>query len=286
MPELPEVEITRRILETCWRGRRIVSIEHHDPLRYRSTQHAEGRRILRSSRRGKFLLLHLEGGRTLVIHLGMTGGFRFGPDPHTRVILHLEDGSMLYFRDPRRFGRWWVTPPEEVGLLQRLGPEPLSPQFTFQAFRQRLQRNQRIKDLLLGQEVVAGLGNIYTDEALWRAKIHPASPARQLQDPELRQLYRAIRQVLREALSVGGSTLSDRAYQQPDGHPGYFQLHHRVYGRAGQPCVRCAHPIEKITLGGRGTHFCPHCQAGPAGSLPPEPPAGRPARSPESPHAL
>ncbi|RDI95130.1 DNA-formamidopyrimidine glycosylase [Meiothermus sp. QL-1] len=265
MPELPEVETTRRILEPWLLGQPIQRIIHCDPARYRRTEQAEGRRIEGVGRRGKYLILALEGSLEAVVHLGMTGGFRFAPTAHTRLTLHLPDQA-LYYSDPRRFGRWWVVRAgdyREIKLLQRMGPEPLSPGFTLAGFHRALARSRRsIKEVLLAQEAVAGLGNIYADEALWQSRLHPRRPASSLSPAEVRRLYAAIRKVLGRAVAAGGSTLSDQSYQQPDGRPGYFQLEHRAYGRTGQPCAHrgCPGRIAKTVVGGRGTHYCPSCQ--------------------------
>ncbi|WP_027882906.1 DNA-formamidopyrimidine glycosylase [Meiothermus rufus] len=265
MPELPEVETTRRILEPYLLGQRIQKLLHNDPARYRHTERAEGKRVLGTSRRGKYLIFHLEEHLEAIVHLGMTGGFRFEPHPHTRVILHLP-GRTLYYTDPRRFGKWWVVEAgnyEEIDLLKRLGPEPLSDDFTLARFKKSLSRTSRkIKEVLLGQEAVAGVGNIYADESLWMSKIHPERPAGSLRPNEVRRLYQAIREVMARAVEAGGSTLSDQSYQQPSGEPGYFQFHHNAYDRTGQPCNHkgCKGRIAKIVVGGRGTHFCPRCQ--------------------------
>lgn len=265
MPELPEVETTRRILEPFLVGQRIQKLLHNDPARYRRTELAEGRKVLGTSRRGKYLLLHLDKKLEVVIHLGMTGGFRFEPHRHTRVTLHLSHQT-LYYTDPRRFGKWWIVQAgdyREIGLLARMGPEPLSPDFTLARFKQSLLSTRRkIKEVLLAQEAVAGVGNIYTDESLWLSKIHPERRAASLYDPEIRRLYQAIREVMLRAVEAGGSTLSDESYQQPSGEPGYFQFHHNAYNRTGQGCNRkgCPGKIVKTVVGGRGTHFCPLCQ--------------------------
>ncbi len=263
MPELPEVETTRRRLLPLLQGKRLEALEHQDPRRYRRTEEAQGRIILDLKRRGKFLLLELEGGKELVVHLGMTGGFRLGPTPYTRAIFRLE-ASALYFHDPRRFGRILCVDQgdyREIPLLKAMGPEPLSEAFRFEAFYQGLRASLRpLKALLLDQRLVAGLGNIYADEALHRAGLHPARPGASLEEGEARRLYRTIREVLGEALALGGSTLGDRTYQQPDGKPGSFQARHRVYARAGLPCLSCGTPILRLRLAGRGTHFCPRCQ--------------------------
>lgn len=265
MPELPEVETTRRILEPHLLGRTLVRLTHSDPARYQHTALAEGRRVLSTRRRGKFILLELEGETEAIIHLGMTGGFRFAPHRHTRLQVELE-WETLYYTDPRRFGKWWVVPKGDyraIPLLTRMGPEPLSAAFTLPAFQQALGRTgRRIKEVLLGQEAVAGVGNIYADEALWLSRIHPERPANTLEAGEAKRLHKAIQQVMAQAVQVGGSTLSDATYQQPNGEPGYFQLQHHAYDRTGQPCDRrgCGGRILKTVVGGRGTHFCPVCQ--------------------------
>lgn len=265
MPELPEVETTRRILEPYLLGQRIQQLLHQDPARYRNTERAEGRRVLGTSRRGKYLIVHLDKSLELIVHLGMTGGFRFQPHQHTRVTLHLPRQT-LYYTDPRRFGKWWVVEAgdyREIGLLGRMGPEPLSQDFTLGGFKQALaQTSRKIKEVLLSQEAVAGVGNIYADESLWRSQIHPERPAHTLSPTEVRRLHGAIREVMGQAVEAGGSTLSDESYQQPNGEPGYFQFAHNAYDRTGQPCKRmgCKGRIVKIVVSGRGTHFCPGCQ--------------------------
>lgn len=263
MPELPEVETTRRRLLPLLLGRRLLEVRHQDPGRYRHTERAQGRRVEGIGRRGKFLLLGLSEGLEMVVHLGMTGGFRLEATPHTRAVFLLEGGS-LFFHDPRRFGRIWVVEKgayREIPLLSRLGPEPLSEAFTFPEFLARLQGSGKpLKTLLLDQTLAAGVGNIYADEALFRARLSPFRRGREVSAEEAQRLFQALREVLAEAVALGGSTLSDRTYQQPDGLPGGYQERHAVYGRAGLPCPRCGHPIHRQTLGGRGTHFCPRCQ--------------------------
>jgi len=263
VPELPEVETTRRRLRPLVLGQTLRQVVHRDPARYRNTALAEGRRILEVDRRGKFLLFALEGGVELVAHLGMTGGFRLEPTPHTRAALVLE-GRTLYFHDPRRFGRLFGVRRgdyREIPLLLRLGPEPLSEAFAFPGFFRGLKESARpLKALLLDQRLAAGVGNIYADEALFRARLSPFRPARSLTEEEARRLYRALREVLAEAVELGGSTLSDQSYRQPDGLPGGFQTRHAVYGREGLPCPACGRPVERRVGAGRGTHFCPTCQ--------------------------
>ena len=269
VPELPEVETTRLKIEPHLKGRRLLGIEHDAPQRYRDTQLAHGRTVARLSRRGKYLLLELDDqGQEpleLIVHLGMTGGFRFEPSTHTRVTLHIEGGegpSALYFQDSRRFGKMAVVRPGEYAgmpTLAKMGPEPLSEAFEEAAFVEAVAGSGRmIKPWLLSQLPVAGVGNIYADESLWRARLHPAQS--RLSVPEVKRLYAAIRDTMGEAVQAGGSTLSDGTYAQPDGISGLFQMRHNVYDRAGQPCNRCGTPIEKTVLAQRGTHFCPHCQ--------------------------
>lgn len=265
MPELPEVETTRRILEPYLLGQTILGLEHSDPARYRQTELALGRRVTGTSRRGKYIILHLDQALEAIVHLGMTGGFRFEPHRHTRLTLYTQ-GKTLYYTDPRRFGKWWVVPAGDyasIDLLRRMGPEPLSPDFSLADFKQALgSSRRRIKEVLLGQEAVAGVGNIYADEALWLSRIHPERPAHSLSSSEAKRLYQAIREVMGRAVEAGGSTLSDATYQQPTGESGYFQLAHNAYDRTGQSCKRpgCNGKIVKTVVGGRGTHFCPRCQ--------------------------
>ncbi|AFZ65830.1 DNA-formamidopyrimidine glycosylase [Deinococcus peraridilitoris] len=265
MPELPEVETTRRQLAPLLVGRTIVRIEHDGRHRYRDTHLAEGRRVTRLDRRGKYLIAQFEDdpheSLELIVHLGMTGGFRSATGRHTRVTVHLDDGSALYFQDSRRFGKWAVVRTGEYGsmpTLQNIGPEPLSEDFDEEAFVTQALNAPVVKTWLLSQGPVAGLGNIYVDEALWRAGIHPART--RLAPEEARRLYTAIREVLTEAVEAGGSTLADHTYAQPNGESGWFQFRHNVYARKGKACARCGGTIEKIVLGQRGTHFCPECQ--------------------------
>ena len=224
-------------------------------------------------RRGKFLVLplvHPEGGadahrNDLLIHLGMTGAVRRDPpDAHLRVRLDLDPGPhpVLYFEDPRRFGRFLVTGAGSYGDLPTLagmGPEPLSDAFTDEAFVAALKRSRTaIKTWILSQKPVAGVGNIYADEALWRARVHPKTPAERVSRPKARALRLAIREVLAAAVERQGTTLRD--YRTVNGDVGTYADHLAVYGHAEEPCPRCGTPLRKITLGGRGTHFCPRCQ--------------------------
>ena len=264
VPELPEVETTRRQIEPLVVGKRIERIEHDSPHRYVNTHLAHDRIIRGISRRGKYLIMHLNGNGEpleLIVHLGMTGGFRPQPGRHTRVTLHLEGDAALYFQDSRRFGRWAVIPAgayASMPTLSNMGPEPLTDDFDETAFVTAALTAPAVKPWLLSQIPVAGVGNIYADESLWRAGIHPAQT--RLTREEARRLHAAIRDVLAQAVIAGGSTLSDNSYAQPDGTPGYFQVQHSVYAREGHPCPRCGQTIEKTVLGQRGTHYCPQCQ--------------------------
>jgi formamidopyrimidine-DNA glycosylase len=270
MPELPEVETLRSLLEPDLVGRRLERVAIHDPRltapRDPDAVAAElaGERIVSLRRRGKYLLIGFDSGRTLVVHLRMTGSLRRDggeDDRHLRALLELDDGSTLAYRDLRRFGTWQLL---EAGELEpyldaRLGPEPLAPGFGAAALRRRLAgRRAPVKSALLDQRTVAGVGNIYADEALWRARIHPLSEAGGLSGRELGALARGIRSALELGLARQGSTLRD--YALPDGRSGSMQNEFKVYGRLGEPCDRCGTPIERIRVGGRGTWYCPQCQ--------------------------
>lgn len=276
VPELPEVETTRRALEPVLLGRIITRITHQDPERYRNTLNAVGRRVMQLERRGKYLIFRLEDNQDVLVHLKMTGGFRF-PDAggrfteaprFERLRLETDQGELAYV-DSRRFGFWEVVPRNDwdhIGTLASMGPEPLGPDFVLGPFAQAMRRVSKVKPALLSQKPVAGVGNIYADEALWQARIHPE--AGHLSRAQSKRLHAAIIAVMTRALEVGGSTLSDSAYQQPDGEPGYFQLEHAVYDRAGQACKRCGTVIEKYFLVQRGTHYCPCCQPCPERQYP------------------
>ncbi len=271
MPELPEVETVRRELEPWLVGRRIRRARRVDAPRgpkYAGLERARGRRILGVARRGKFLLLPLSGGLELVIHLGMTGTLTARePDGHVRAVLELHGRApaRLYFRDPRRFGRMLVVGAGDYAALPtlaRMGPEPLSDDFQAPAFFAALQSSSAIKTLLLGQRPVAGLGNIYADEALWTARIHPRREARQLSRRKTYELCDAIEAVLSAGVEAGGTTLRD--YRSLGGQPGGYAPKLQVYGRAGEPCPRCGAAICRIVVGGRSSHLCPRCQRWPA----------------------
>ena len=272
MPELPEVETIRRRLEPLLSGRTIVRTEIADLRLTRPIAPEElaaeldGERIESLGRRGKYLLVHLESGLTLVIHLRMTGSLRHrhvggDPLPHERARLVLDDGTELAYRDVRRFGTWQLLTPDELEecLGERVGPEPLAPEFTPELLRERLAgRRAPLKAVLLDQRTLAGLGNIYVDESLWRARLHPARPAGSLGKPALVRLHDGIRETLEAGLARQGATLRD--YALPDGESGSMQVEFRVYGREGEPCERCGTAISKTRIAGRGTWFCPRCQ--------------------------
>jgi formamidopyrimidine-DNA glycosylase len=266
LPELPEVETIRRALEPLLSGRRIERAAIFD---YRLTlpeppdavaQQLSGERIERIDRRGKYLLVRFGSGRVLLVHLRMTGSLREGrldEDLHRRALLELDDGTSVAYRDVRRFGTWLLLDADDVEpyLAARLGDEPLERGF---GLGRLSGRRAPVKAAILDQRAVPGLGNIYADEALWRARIHPLRPAGSLDDTELARLRRAIRDALRAGISRQGATIRD--YAGPGGAGGSMQKEFKVYGRGGEPCGRCGTPIEKLRVAGRGTWFCPSCQ--------------------------
>ncbi len=294
MPELPEVETTVRDLRPHLIGRTItrarVTWERSvaQPSAKEFTREIVGYKIAEINRRGKYLVFGLERATTederrrakeqradyqtnrpsdhptkfLLVHLRMTGQFGFHEprvkrDKHQHVHLLLDDGRELRFHDFRKFGRWWlVDNPEHV--VGKLGPEPL--EMSKREFLKRLRaRRGRLKSLLLDQTFVAGVGNIYADESLWYAKIHPLRDATTLTDNEASDLYNAIRRVFKKAIGVGGTSF-DATYKRINGQSGEFQEDLRVVGRAGEPCYRCGTPVVKTVVGQRGTYYCPTCQ--------------------------
>ncbi|GGK86420.1 DNA-formamidopyrimidine glycosylase [Deinococcus radiotolerans] len=275
MPELPEVETTRRKIEPLLLGRTILEVQHDAPHKYRDTHLAAGRRVTGLSRRGKYLMLHLAAGDAahdqdpavphdleFIVHLGMTGGFRLESGKHTRVTLRTDAGD-LYFDDPRRFGKMAVVRPGEYAgmpTLAAMGPEPLSDDFTEDEFIALAAQAGAVKPWLLSQKPVSGVGNIYADESLWMAGLHPTQT--RLTREEAGRLYHAIRDVMGRAVEAGGSSLGQGQgnYRQHDGLSGLFQHAHNVYGKGGEPCPRCGTPIEKSVVAQRGTHHCPQCQ--------------------------
>jgi formamidopyrimidine-DNA glycosylase len=265
MPELPEVESVRRQLDPELAGRRVEET-WTDPIptvprEFLDVGRATGRTIERVGRRGKFLIAPLDDGLELVMHLGMTGSFRFDlDDPYVHARLWLDDGRTLAFRDPRRFGRMAVVDKGDysaIPTLENLGPEPLSDDFDPARFAESLARTSSpVKPYLLSQRPVAGVGNIYADEALWLARIHPTS--RRVGRARAFALHAAIRDVLAQAIDREGTTFRD--YRMVNGESGRNASFLVAYGRVGTPCPRCATPMRKIVLGGRGTTYCPRCQ--------------------------
>jgi len=274
MPELPEVETYVREIAPFLQGRQVTAarvrwartIAAPDPTLF--AEMIIGQRFTTFNRRGKFMLLGLESGDTLIVHLRMTGHLfvqegGVEPDKHTHVLLDLDDGRCLHYQDSRKFGRiWLVSNPEWV--LAKLGPEPLGEAFSVQAFATKLAgRGTSIKSLLLDQRIVAGVGNIYADESLFAARLYPARAGGSLTLPEVERLRDSIQTVLQKAIQRNGSSLghsSVQNYLRPNGERGGFQDEHRVYQRAGQACIDCGQIIERMVLGQRSTHFCAICQ--------------------------
>lgn len=270
MPELPEVETVKRSLEKKLIGLTITGVNIYLPKIIRLQDSTEfknqvkGKRITALSRRGKYLLIHLNEGLTLVVHLRMTGQLVYKePSPpvkHTHVVFKLDNERELHFIDQRQFGRIILTSElDEVPGLKDLGVEPLGKEFQRNFFRRELRRRRvKIKSLLLDQTFIAGLGNIYVDEALHRARINPQRTAASLSPREVTNLYHAIRDILREGIKNRGTTFRD--YVDGDGRAGKYQKLLRVYNREGKPCYNCKTKISRIKLGGRSSYFCPQCQ--------------------------
>lgn len=273
MPELPEVETIREYLDHVLVGQHIAETRVLLPrqIAYPAVEvfveRLQGAAIRRVLRRGKYLLLELPADLTLVVHLRMTGSLvyeqgDFVPDAHTRVVFSLSSGHALVFRDTRTFGRLYALYPQERSKakgLVTLGPEPLTPSFTADALAERARRTTLpVKSFLLDQKCVAGLGNIYADEALFVAGLYPLRRASSLTPAEWQRLKEAVEEVLRAGIADGGTTFRD--YRNGAGGQGHHQEHLWVYDREGKPCRRCGTPLEKMVVGGRGTHFCPHCQ--------------------------
>ena len=264
VPELPEVETVRRGLEPVLVGRTFVDGGAHPSPKFHAATDAVDRTVRSVDRRGKYLLVGLDDGRRLVIHLGMTGQFRVldgeaEPDPYVRAWWRLDDARTLAFRDVRRFGRIALVGEDLSALptLAALGPEPFDDAFTAEGLWRDVNRSKaRVKTQLLGQRVVAGVGNIYADEALWRARVHPA--ARRITRPAAARLRDAIRDVLAEGIVHGGTTLRD--YRTVEGGEGTNQHRLDCYGRAGLPCRRCGDELRRSVIDGRGTTHCPTCQ--------------------------
>ncbi|MFH5810390.1 DNA-formamidopyrimidine glycosylase [Companilactobacillus sp. FL22-1] len=272
MPEMPEVETVRRGLNSQVKGRKITHVE----IRYQNlitgdvkqfSEFVTGATITDVGRRAKFLLIHLDNGYTIISHLRMEGRYRISADPsaidkHSHAIFSLDNGEKMIYNDVRKFGRMQLWPTAELSTnksIMKLGPEPLSPDFTFEKLKPRIMRHRKdIKTVLLDQSGLSGLGNIYVDEVLWQVKIHPQTPANHLNDEDIKAIIVASNQEMESAIANGGSTV--RSYIDATGHKGNMQNSLKVYGKEGTPCPRCKTEIEKIKVGGRGTHFCPKCQ--------------------------
>lgn len=270
MPELPEVETARRGIAPHLVGRRIRRLEVREwrlrwPISRRLPAALRGRAIEAVGRRGKYLLIRAGGG-TLLWHLGMSGSLRAladppPPGPHDHVDLELSGGTVLRFRDPRRFGslHWTGGDPLRHRLLAGLGPEPLGEDFGGGWLHARSRgRRAAVKTFLMDARVVVGVGNIYASEALFEAGVAPSRPAGRVSRARYGRLAAAVREVLARSIEAGGTTLRD--FTEADGRPGYFARELRVYGRAGEPCVRCGEPVRVKTLGQRSSFYCPRCQ--------------------------
>jgi len=278
MPELPEVEVIRRDLEREVVGKRVKSVEadgmrsirrHHSRKQFAG--HLEGKKMTGVERRGKYILVKLEGGEVLVIHLGMSGqlirakGTRDQMAKHTHVVITFTQGGQLRFIDPRTFGEMFVTDMDvvekEVSELAHLGMDPLDAPMSWDQFgRLVASKHQKLKPLLMDQKFLAGIGNIYSDEILWGAGLRWDRQSDSLSPEEIRRLYRAMMEILQEAVKYRGSSLADEQYVDLYGKPGEFQQHHKVYAREGEACRRCRRPLVRQRVGGRSTYFCEACQ--------------------------
>ena len=287
MPELPEVETVKNGLQRLLPGKVIKSVDFDWPKSFPNAeadvkQFLVGARVVEVKRRAKVLLIELSSKYSLVIHLKMTGQLvfrskdaRFGaghpsnslvgelPDKSTRVTFTFSDDSKLFFNDQRKFGWVRLMPTAEVPMLdffKKVGPEPLAADFTWQDMRERLQRrkNTNIKAVLLDQSVIAGVGNIYADETLWGAKVHPTTLVKDVSDTKFKLLHKSLREILELSISKGGST--DQHYVDAEGKRGKYLTFANVFRREGKPCPRCGTTIIKTRVAGRGTHLCPNCQ--------------------------
>jgi len=273
MPELPEIETIRRDLEEKVRGKRIerVIIKNEKSVKVPSPrefiQKMERKVLVEMHRRGKYLILGLDSEDALVLHLGMTGRLIYSKAgeqiDYSRVVFILENNAQLSFTDVRGFGGLWFVPDEKfeevLPTLASLGPEPLETDFTLEKFKQLLKdKKGKIKTLLMDQSFIAGVGNVYAQEALFFSGIHPTRSSSSLLEGEIEKLYHNLLNVLREAISYRGSSIKN--YVDLVGRQGSYEPHLRVYGRAGSNCPRCGHVIERMEVGGRGTCFCPRCQ--------------------------
>jgi formamidopyrimidine-DNA glycosylase len=279
--ELPEVEVVRRDLEKDVVGRRIreadvrpqrnaMRVIRRHARRKEFSDRLAGKKIARIDRKGKYVLMYLDGGDVLVVHFGMTGQLLRGNKrqalpPHTHVVLEFMQGGDLRFVDPRTFGEMFVTGVDELGKVKELDHiaiDPLEDTFTWQQFSAELARRAtKLKPLLMDQKFISGLGNIYSDEVLFAAGLRWDRMSDTLSSQEVRRLYRALREVVQEAIRFRGTTLEDEAYVDLYGKPGEFAAELKVYGRKGLPCRRCRTPIEAVKISGRNSYYCPQCQS-------------------------
>jgi len=279
--ELPGVEVMRRDLEKGVVGRRVKTAEvkssrnamrviRRHGKRKDFTSRLVGRKLTKVERRGKYVLMHLDSGDTLVTHFGMSGQFQRGNgrvviEPHTHVVLTFQQGGDLRFIDPRTFGEMFVTSADELGKvkeLQHIAIDPLDQVFTWPTFQYLLaQRGAKMKQLLMDQKFISGLGNIYSDEVLFAAGLRYDRLSDTLSSQEVRRLYRAIQETVQDAIKMRGTTLDDEAYVDLFGKPGEYQAELKVYGREGEPCRRCRTPIQTVKVSQRTSYFCPQCQS-------------------------
>jgi formamidopyrimidine-DNA glycosylase len=270
MPELPEVETIKNELAPLAVGRRIKSVEFLwaktllSPSIPEFDARVKGQRIKSLERRGKYLILRLENGDSLLVHLRMTGSFLVSrdkalPSKHTRAVIHLDDGANMYFIDPRKFGKFQLVSGGPVKALEKLGPEPLADSFTSAVLGKLLKgRKAPIKAALVDQEVIAGIGNMYADEVLYESRINPLRSSDSLSPEEIKRLHKAIRQVLKRAIENKGASISN--YFRPGGEKGSAHEEFKVAHRKGE-CPVCGGPIKRIVVRQRGTYFCPVCQS-------------------------
>ena len=270
MPELPEVEVIRRGLASKLVGETITGVSRGDKRLRRQAEPGEleslaGRTVSRLSRRGKYLLVHLDQGQTLLVHLGMTGRLFFLTDscpplPHVHLVFLLRSGHKLVYQDVRRFGQVLLYPPGVTPpALEQVGLEPWSRRLTPEWLAQKTAKLKRpIKNFLLDGRIIAGIGNIYASEALFETRIHPQTPVGRLSLQTWEGLIKAIRRILRRAIQAGGTTIAN--FADCEGQSGLFAVQLKVYGRAGEPCPVCQSPIERLVMAGRSTFFCPRCQ--------------------------
>ncbi|MBP2650641.1 MAG: mutM 2 [Firmicutes bacterium] len=273
MPEMPEVETIRRTLADKVVGNKIANVEMLLPrlIKWPSAHEFQAlvtnRTIKSLERRGKYLLFYFDSDLVMVVHLRMTGRIYYSSvveqdDRFIRIIFSFDNGAALFYADSRTLGTLYVMPTNElwrINGLAKLGPEPMSPEFTLEYFQQILaKRKGKIKSLLLNQQIIGGLGNIYVDESLFLAGVRPERNAASLAAEESNRLYQAINKVIEQGINYGGTTFRD--YRDGEGKRGENQYHLNVYGRENQPCKTCGTLIAKTEVGGRGTHYCPHCQ--------------------------